>query len=241
MSPLDLPLASWFSAPDLYLLMCLVPPHCVQLLLSFHALPSCCRKPRCPSPSPAGSGRALPIISAQDPFDPPSLPTSSHCTTPLLALGSCMGCCAAKAGASLCTDSQVAGWFPILPLYPTFPNLNAMFAFTSSFHFPPALVFVALLRLKQSAAYPLKLWLGSEWKGKAQDPKNIIGKLVFVWITYQDSLLNCIKVLKNEFPFKSLAFSCGYRLRTDLEVSQKWSHLACCCYLEWSPKTAFVF
>lgn len=219
-----------------------MPPHCVQLLLSFHALLSCCRKPRCPSLSSPGSGRALPIVSALCHLDPTSLLTSSHCTTPLLALGSCVGCCAAEADDCLRTDSQVAGWFPILPLYPTFPNLNAMFALTSSFHFPPALVFVALLKLKQKAADPLEL---SDWDQNGntgpRTPGTALESLFLFGFLTGTNLLNCIKVLKNELPFKSLAFSYGYRLRTDLEVSQKWSHLACCCYLEWSPKTAFAF
>lgn len=68
-----------------------------------------------------------------------------------------MGCRTDKASGSLCTHMQVSGWFPILPLNPSFSSLNATFAFTSSFHFPPALIFVVLLKLKQRPADPLKL------------------------------------------------------------------------------------
>lgn len=211
MSSLDFPFASWLSAPALHLLMCLVPPHCVQLLLSFHALLSCCRKPRCPFPSTPG---ALPIVSALCHLDPTSLPSSPHCSSPLLALGSCMGCCAAEAGDSVCTDSQVAGWFPVLPLYPTFPNLNAMLAFTSSFHFPPALVFVAALKLKQSACRPTStLWLGSERKHKAQDPQEQHWKACFCLDHLPEQIFwTALKFWKTSFSLKAFLMVIGWEL-----------------------------
>lgn len=57
-----------FGSSPFFMVKCSWPPladvfgasHCVQFLLPFHALLSCCRKPRCPSLSSPGSGRALP-------------------------------------------------------------------------------------------------------------------------------------------------------------------------------------